>query len=300
MPLHAGIVAPVHFRRALFVFAVACAWLTGVRDGLAANVPVKPPELSQAGKANPQQAAEILEAFRRSGPGGEYFLEFELHALPRRGEERVFQGRLWGSRNAQGAITRVELTDGAGQKHRLLLQNGERAAVWKAVDGKVVTLGVADLFQPLIPGVEVTAFDVQMPFLYWPEATLEKIARTRTGSRPTNAFLFRAPQAFASQNAQVAAVRAYLDTQFNALLQTELLGKDGRVVKTFSLLNFKTIDKQSVPKAADYRNELTRDKTRLAVNAAALNLQLPPAVFEPATLVRDAEPPARTQLVPLD
>lgn len=301
MPLAAGISAPDRFRRALFISAgLALALLGGATTAVAANVPMKAPELSQAGKASPEEAAKILEQFRRSGPAGEYYLELELRALPRRGEERVYQGRLWGGRNAQGAVTRVELTDATNKKHRLLLQNGEKAAAWRVEDGKVVALGVKELFQPLIPGVEVTAFDVLMPFLYWPDATLEKLARVRGGSRPTNAFLFRAPAEVAAQSGQITAARAYLDTQFNALLQTELLGKDGRVVKTFSLLNFKSVDRQPVPKAADYRNEVTRDKTRLAVNAAAINLKLSPAVFEPATLVRDAEAPARAQIVPLD
>lgn len=300
MPLLAGIFAPAVLRRAFFVwtaFAVMTLPLL-LATARAANLPVKPPELSQAGKESPEEAAQILQQFRQSGVQGEYYLELELHALPRRGEERVFQGRLWGSRNAQGAVTRVELIDGSNQKHRLLIQNGERPAVWKFSDGKVTQLGIAELFQPLIPGVEITAFDVQMPFLYWPDATLEKITRTR--GRPSRAFLFRPPAGFTGQNSEITAARAYLDTAFNALMQTELFGKNNRLLKTFSLLNFKTIDKQAVPKSADYRNDVTRDKTRLVITAAALNLKLPPATFDPATLARDAESPARDRVVPLE
>lgn len=299
MPHSAGTNTPALFWRAFFVFAlpVMAALAGGSRAG-AATLPVQPPELSQVGKASPEEAARILQQFRQSGVPGQYYLEFELHALPRRGEEQVFQGRLWGGRNAQGAITRVELKDAAGRQHRLLLQNGEKAAVWKFVDGKVAALEVAAWFQPLISGVEVTAFDVQMPFLYWPDATLEKITRMR--GRPANAFVFRAPAQFAAGQADVSAARAYLDTQYNALLQTDLISRNNRVVKTFSLLNFKTVDRQPLPKAADYRNELTRDKTRLVVTAAALNLQLPAGFFEPASLARDADTPARGQIVSLD
>lgn len=298
MPHFAGIVTPAGLRRAFFVSAVMlCASPLAPRLA-AANVPVKPPELSQAGKASPEEAARLLQQFRQSGVPGEYYLEFELHHLPRRGEEKVFRGRLWGGRSAVGALTRVELTDAANRQHRFLIQNGEQPAVWKFADGKVEQLGIAALFQPLIPGVEVSAFDVQMPFLYWPDATLEKIARLR--GRPTNAFVFRAPSAFTQQNSDVTAARAYLDTQFNALMQTELLGKNNRPLKTFSLLNLKTVDRQPLPKAADYRNEVTRDKTRLVVTAAALNLDLPPAVFESASLSRAAEAPAREKIVSLD
>lgn len=297
MPLAPGNLAPATIWRAFFM--LACGALLAAAPGThAANVPVKPPELSQVGKASPEEAAQILQQFRNSGIAGEYYLEFELHALPRRGEEQVFSGRLWGGRNAQGAITRVELVDAAQQSHRLLIQNGERPAVWKFAGGQVAGLSVAELFRPLVPGVEVSAFDVQMPFLYWPDATLEKIARMR--GRPANAFLFRGPPAFLEQHGEVAAARAYLDTQFNALMQTELIGRNGRIVKTFSLLTFKNVDRQPLPKSADYRNEVTRDKTRLVVNAAALNLKLPPGVFEPSSLSRNADAPPKERIVSLE
>jgi len=297
MGIATGNFAPA-LRRA-FLFGVLSALpLAGPGVLQAANPPVKAPELSQAGKASPEEAARLLAQFRNSGIPGEYFLEFELRTLPRRGEEKVFQGRLWGGRGGLGAITRVELVDGGGRPHRLLIQNGERPAVWRAGGTGVEQLTVAQLFEPLIPGVEITAFDVQMPFLYWPEATLERISRTR--GRPANAFFFRAPEAFVQQHGAVLAARAHLDTQFNALLQTELIGRDHRVVKTFSLLTFKNVDRQPLPKTADYRNEITRDKTRFVVTRAAVNLKLAPAIFDPATLARDAEAPPDRQIVSLD
>lgn len=294
MAKSAGSFTPAILRRAFF-FSLAAAFFAGGALH-AAQPPVKPPALSQAGKADAEEAAAILQQFRLSGVPGQYYLEFELISLPFRGEEQTFQGRYWGSRNEQGAITRVELTDAAGVKHRLLLQNGERGAVWRLTEGKVTKLGTSDLFQPLIPGVEVTPFDVQMPFLYWPEAKLEKLERTE--GRPTNVFRFTAPAAFAG--GEVASARGYLDTQYNALRKSELLDGTGRVLKTFSLLGFKKVEDQYLPKSADYRNERTRNKTRLAVTAAAVKLDLPAATFDPATLTRDAELPARAKIVPLE
>jgi hypothetical protein len=231
----------------------------------------------------------VLQQFRQSGIAGDYYLEFELHQLPRRGDEQVFQGRLWGSRNEQGAITRVELTDRDGRKSRLLVQNGERAGVWRAAGGQVKQLGAAELFAPLIPGVEVSAFDLQMPFLYWPDATLQGGEKVR--GRPANAFLFKAPASITG--ADVGAVRAYLDTQFNALMQYDVLNRAGRVVKTFSLATLKTIDRQPLPKSVEFRNEVTRDKTRLQVTAAALGLTLGPRLFDPAALTQDVAAPEK-------
>ena len=280
-----GLISPAFFWRAFFVFAA----VTGA-SLMAATTP--PADIS------PSEAARILTEFRQSGIPGQYYLEFELHALPRRGEEHVFQGRLWGSRNPQGPITRVELTDAKGGKHRLLVQNGERTAVWRWVDGRTASLGVAELFAPVIPGVELTAFDLQMPFLYWPDAKLQGIDRVR--GRTAHTFLFRAPASFAAEHPQVAAARASLDTQMNALVQTELLDAKGRVIKRFSPLSLKVVDKQVLPKAVDFRNEATGDKTRMQLTAAALGLELSATLFAPASLADDVRPPAAGKLVRIE
>jgi hypothetical protein len=279
-------------RRLSFAFAILTT------ASVAAPAASSPPELSQIGKPGAVEAARILDQFRRSGIAGEYYLEFELRALPRRGEERVFNGRLWGGRNVQGAINRIELVDGDGRKHRLLVQNGAHATVWRLAEARVSPLGIAALFAPVIPGVEVTAFDLQMPFLYWPDAVLQSINRIL--GRPAHAFLFRPPAGFAAENPEVAAARAFLDTQFNALLQTELIGRDGRILKTFSLVSLKTVDKQPVPKSVDFLNAITRDKTRLQVRGIALHLDLAPSLFEPAALAEEIGPPAAAKILRLD
>ena len=83
-------------------------------------------------------------------------------------------------------------------------------------------------------------------------------------------------------------------------MQTELIGPGGKVVKTFALISLKKVADQHIPKQADYRNEITRDKTRFQVTAAALGLRLPGAVFEPEGLARSLESPAAALLVRID
>lgn len=286
--------APARSRRAFFVFVLG-ALLRGTGSGAPAPAP---PELAQIGKPTAAEAAKLIEQFRNAGLPGDYFLEFELRGLPRRGEGVTLKGRWWGSRNEQGALSRVELTDGAGVSHRLLLQNGERATVWRWINGRVVPAGGADLMAPLVPGVEISAFDLQMPFLYWPGATVEKI--TRAFGRPAHEFLFPAPAAFAAQNTGgLSAMRAYFDTQFNAPVRTEVIA-NGTVTKTLELLSLKTVEKQTLPKAVDYRNEMTRDKTRLQITGAALNLRWPAALFEPAALAQPATFPAADRLTRIE
>jgi hypothetical protein len=67
-------------------------------------------------------------------------------------------------------------------------------------------------------------------------------------------------------------------------------------VKTFALLTLQTVNKQTLPKSADYRNEITREKMRLQITAVALDLDLPAALFEPATLTAEGKIPAREWL----
>lgn len=278
-------VAPARFWRAFLFFGT----LLLARIAVPAAPAPKLPELAQIGVPTAAEAAKLIEQFRNAGLPGDYYLEFELRGLPRRGEGVTLTGRWWGSRNDQGALSRIELTDAAGVAHRLLLQNGERAAVWRWTGGRVAQVGLGELMAPLVPGVEISAFDLQMPFLYWPGATVPRI--TRVLGRPAHEFLFPAPLALAAQNAGVTAMRAYFDTQFNVPMATETI-VNGTVTKSLSLLSLKTVEKQSLPKAADYRNEVTRDKTRLQITGAALNLQWPSALFDPATLGQPASAPA--------
>jgi hypothetical protein len=202
---------------------------------------------------------------------------------------------MWGSRNSEGSITRVAMTGSDAREQRLLVQNGSGAAVWRAVDQRVAQLDGAALFEPVVPGVNLTAFDLQMPFLYWPGVTLEKLTRMR--GRPAHVFVFRPPAEFASKNPKVGAVRAYLDTQYNAPTQIETIGTDGRVLKTLSLLDLKKVGEQWIPKSFEVRDEVTRDKTRLVVTAAALGLAWPSGIFDRASLTRDAGRPAPERIL---
>ena len=232
--------APASFWRALFVFIATTVPLWAAPPSSPA------PGLAQIGKPDAAESRRILEQFRQAGIAGEYYLEFELHQLPRRGDERVFPGKLWGGRNSGGAIVRIAMADATGREQRLLVQNGAQPAVWRYAEGQLTQPGITALLEPLVAGVELTAFDLEMPFLAWPDAEVTAIVRVL--GRPAYAFLFRPPLTFAAQHPEPAAVRAYFDTQFNAPTQTELLDASGRITKTLSLVELKRIGTQTLPK----------------------------------------------------
>lgn len=288
-------VAPAVLWRAFF--------LTGAlaTDSIGVAAPLNtPPPLKEFGQRNSAEAKQALDQLRHQGIAGNYYLEFQLRIMPRRGEERLANGRLWGGRNASGPLTRVSIAPPTAAENaterRLLIQNGARPAVWRWETGKSVEMvGVASLFEPIVPNTELTAFDLQMPFIFWNDFTYEGVTRFR--GRPAYVIRLRPPADFAAKYSALSAVRVHLDTQFNALVQTEIIGLKGAVVKTLSLVDLKKIDEQWIPKTFDLRDEPTRNKTRLSVTGAALNLEFSPTLFEPAELAEDVRSPVGAQLM---
>jgi hypothetical protein len=292
-------ITPALFRRAFFIGGclIASVGLSAVPKGQA------PPPLTQLGAADPTEGRAAIEQVRQQGIAGNYYLEFQLRVMPRRGEERLIAGRLWGTQNHIGALSRVTLTlaEGAAvpRERRFLIQNGRESAVWRwDTGGGVQQLGAASPFDPVVPNTELAAFDLQRPFIYWDDFVYQGLARF--GGRPAHILIMRPPVAFKAKHPALTGVRIHLDTQFNALVQTELLGANDSVLKTISLVDLKKIGDQWIPRVFDVRDEKTRNKTRFDVTAVGLNLEFSRVIFEPAQLDDDIRPPAESQLTRLD
>lgn len=282
----------------LACLVVFCACFAG--DAFSQSRRYRPPaRYFQPGEPDQSEGRKILEGFRRQGIAGDYYLEFDLRVLPRRGDTRVVSGgRLWGGRNDTGPVSRVELpaVDGADVR-RLLVQNGANGSVWvgPAVAG-IATGGVLDaaaLFTPLA-GTDLTAFDLQMPFLYWNDFVFEGLAPVR--GRPAHVFLMYPPDSVAALKPELAGVRVYLDTQFGALVQAEQIGGGERVLKSITVLDLKKVDDQWMVKTIDLRDEATRNKTQFVVTGAALGLDFSGVIFDVAQLSEAVTPPPRERI----
>jgi len=263
----------------------------------------EPPVYVQS-KPDQAKGREILQEFRQTGwgLGGDFYLEFELRVMPRRGDERTVPGRMWGGRNDRGPVTRVALSPGGKDaERRLLVQTGPDSGAWSWPAGALALPGTpvapepqaAALFTPLA-GTDLTAFDLQMPFLWWTDFTYEGVAEVR--GRPAHVFLLRPPTALATQPLAPAAVRVWLDTQFNALVQAAELGRNGGPLKTITVLELKKIGDRWIVKTVDLRDETTRNKTQFGVTAAALGEHFLPALFDPARLGDTVAPPPADRL----
>ncbi len=253
----------------------------------------RPPPHYLQSKPDQKEGADILRSMRSVGPDGDYYLEFELRVLPRRGEGPRIPGKLWGSRNAEGPISRLSLgaVEGSGPARRILVQGGPRPAAWQwpAANGAaVIAVDDAALFEPLA-GSDLSAFDLQMPFLYWPEFVYE--GKSRLLDRPVDTFLLYPPVALAKRRPDLAAMRVYLDPTYHALVQAEQLGEGERVLKSFRVNGLARIGERYLVKSVELRDEATRNKTRFTVTAAALGLDFSSAVFAPGNLATEPAPP---------
>ncbi len=231
-------------------------------------------------KADQTEGARILGEFRQAGIAGMHWLSFELRVMPRKGAERLLDGELFGTHGPQGPLSRLSLADG-----RWLIQSGPAPAAWVASDNAVRPATMAETLQP-VADTDFTLFDLQMPFLHWPDFVYEGLAKVR--SRPAHRFLLYPPPDFAVVRPDLSAVRVFIDTQFQALVQVEQLGPDGQPAKSVTLIDLKKVGEQWLVKSVDLRNHLTRDKTRLTFKAVALDLALPAETFAPAQLTQPA------------
>ncbi len=280
--------------RAVCLFVGLVTLLAAVSAPLAAQSRLNrpPPRYLQIGTPDQAEGAEILRSMRAAGPDGDYYLEFELRVLPRRGKGQRIPGQLWGSRNAAGPVSRLNLLPPGDSARRILVQGGPSPAAWQwpAPDGAaMIAVDEASLFVPLA-GSDLSAFDLQMPFLYWPEFVYE--GKSRLYERPVDTFLLYPPESLAKHRPDLAGIRVYLDSNYHALVQAEHIGENGRALKSFRVVSLTRIGDRYLVKSVELRDETTRNKTRFTATAAALGLDFSTQIFAPGNLASEMSPPA--------
>ncbi|MBE2213452.1 MAG: outer membrane lipoprotein-sorting protein [Opitutaceae bacterium] len=249
----------------------------------------RPPSTTYAPIGLPDQAEgqRILEASRQIGFGDSYYLEFELRLLPRVGPDVRLSGRWFGANNVSGPITRLEILHKDGTPEIWLVQGGEHPQVWRrGADGRAEEVAGSSA---AIAGSQISAVDLQTPFMQWTEFTYEGMLRFR--GRPTHVFLLYPPDSQAARYPGVGGVRAFIDTEFNALSQVQWVDEDGKALKTITAGSVRKVPGTDrwIVTTLDVRDETTRNKSRIIIGAAALDLPLPGSLFLPAGELQRAE-----------
>lgn len=244
------------------------------------------PRYLNDGRPDHERGAEIMAQFRSLGLPGDYYLEFDLEILPRAGERSVVAGQMWGTHLREGPAFRAQLNSPDGVLlDRLLGHNGPDPQSWRwnseAPDGHE-RLDPSTLLDP-IGGTSLSMFELQMPFIHWPDFVYEGTDQVR--GRAVQSFLMYPPNDFAEAHPEIQGVRLHLDAKFSALMQAVFLGLAEEPRRKLTVMDLKKLGDQWIVKTIDVRDEKTRDKVRFKVTAAKLDLEFTPGLFEPTGLL---------------
>lgn len=281
----APMMAMMPLRRTLLLAGASALALLGAGPVVEAQPRrIEPRGYLQLGPPDAEVGRRALEEFRASRLPAGFYLAFELRWLPRRGEPRTVPGRMWGMPGAAGPLTLVVLDEGRGDaERRLLLRGGPRPELWLAEGEGAEARPLRDdeTFAPLA-GMPLTPFGLLLPFVHWDSWDYEGLERV--AGRPAHAFLFAPPEGFPVAEAGFAGVRAWLDGQFGAPTRVSYLDAEGQPVRTMSTVEVSKVGEHWIVRTLDVRDEVTRDKARLEVRAAATGLAFDAGWFEPAQL----------------
>ena len=242
-----------------------------------------------------EEGAQRLAAFRRQRLVGDFCFEFELAHKPRRGRTIPYAGIMWGSWNESGPITRFRVSStrpkegesvNSSEGVELIIQNGVSPQAWiRQNDGSDFELIEGEaLFEPIMPGLLYSPFDLQMPFVYWKDFTYE--GPTLVGvTRVAQQFLMQPPVLSACAERGISGVRVGLDDTYNALWRVEVMNAEGEVSSRFAVESFKKVQEQYIVKRITLKDYTSRDRTTFEVKAAALGVSLSRDLFCPRSAV---------------
>jgi hypothetical protein len=234
-----------------------------------------------------EEGERRLQDFRQQRLQGDYIFEFQLEHKPRRARTVRYHGIMWGSWNERGPINRFKILPVSEQDDsseespvELIIQNGFEPEAWirrGERDAFEKVVGEA-LFEPVLPGLLYSVFDLQMPFIYWQDFTYEGPALIGA-SRVAQRFLMRPPAGYDFPGGSIQGVRVSLDDTYNALWRVEIINEDETIRSRFAVESFKKIDEQYIVKRITLTDYTSKDRTTFDVEEAHVGLLLDAALF---------------------
>jgi len=233
--------------------------------------------------------ARMLAGFRSAYLPGQYAMQFRLTRRGDNGLNQTRDGILWGHWPREGAAWRIVMPDAQTGEH-FLLRGQAPTGAWR---WDAETSGWQDLAGPWGDGQALVAdwglrpFDLLMPFTRWANTAYEGSLRVR--GRPAHAFLFFPPEED-PRYADVAAVRVTLDEDFLALLEADIIGQEGNVLRTLRMTSFKKVEEQWLVRRLEIVDRTSGERLRWDLEAVDLDVALPESGFS----ILDAKPETPT------
>ena len=207
-------------------------------------------------------------------------MKFLLRHMPRRGKETTRSGIMYGPFLGSG-IVRLHLLPESSNNESLdfLLKNGLDPKFWirDHVNSKTERITIENSINPLIEGMNQTAFDLLMPFVFWDG---KYDSSGKVAGRPAHLFSFLCPHWITEKNPEWFRITLALDDAYDVPLRVEFLNKSQIPDRTLILRSFKKIGDRWIVKEIDCRDRKTRSVTRMKITSAALGLDINNKSFE--------------------
>jgi len=215
-----------------------------------------------------------------------YSLQFQLRHMPRRGNETVKTGILYGPFLGCG-VSRLSVVRDSQKNNfsNFLLKNGNDPKFWNITSNELqpILISPEESLAPLVQGMNQTAFDLLMPFVFW---NGEYKNSGKVAGRPAHIFSFTCPPWITKVKPHWQNITLALDDAYDAPLRVEILGKSQIAERTLILRKFKKVGNRWIVKEIDCHDRKSRSVTRMTVTSAALGLDLDQTLFLPENLVQ--------------
>jgi len=215
-----------------------------------------------------------------------YSLQFQLRHMPRRGNETVKTGILYGPFLGCG-VSRLSVVRDSQKNNfsNFLLKNGEDPKFWNVTSNELqpILISPEESLAPLVQGMNQTAFDLLMPFVFW---SGEYKNSGKVAGRPAHIFSFTCPPWITKVKPHWQNITLALDDAYDAPLRVEILGTSQIAERTLILRKFKKVGNRWIVKEIDCHDRKSRSVTRMTVTSAALGLDLDQTLFLPENLVQ--------------
>lgn len=289
---------------------LTCALVLGTGLGSLQAQPQRMHEqLIRAKPLNEREVVNYLHAMRSSTFAQSYVFRFQIKHYPYRARTFSYHGTLYGQIDPVSGVQRerilLQTRDPEKPRQSLTLQDlllirGAEPHAWVATPHQSAPMNAIDptgapdskqesastrtppqlltgalLEQPLLKGISLTPFDLLVPYFYWNR--YEYRGPEQVKARPTQSFRLFNPHS----DSKIDTVEVELDDEFRAILKASYLGADNKPLKSMELIAFKKTGDTYIPKTLDYRETVERgNKTRIDILAAAMDVELPPALFQ--------------------
>ncbi len=224
-------------------------------------------------------AAQRWAEFSSNKIACDYCMGFSIIHTPRKSEERIFKGVIFGAVRGDSVLTRILVRpDGQGDWSGdfILVNSPSGSKVFRMKGGAFEELPPDKWEKPMIDGLIYSPFDILSPYRHWR-------AEYEGPGRIGQAVHFYRLRAGGAESKETGEIRIALSREFNSPIRVERISKDGRSQRTLSLGSVKKVDGLWIMLEASLRDDASRDKDLLKFNSAKLRLKLPDEIFDAAS-----------------